>query len=113
VSSGAGAAAEAIKIKIVPGGQPYWLTEGVFRGEASSVSFTHTLFPALVQEHVIKSYEPKSSPVVSLPRRPLGWSAYHEVEAEFLRVCLLLTVYSRDDAALPHQIVQSIQYGFP
>jgi hypothetical protein len=78
------------------------------------VSRLHTLFLALVQELVIKSYGLKSSPVVSLPRRPLGWSAYHEVEAEFLRVCLLLllTVYSRD-AALLHQIVQSIQYGFP
>jgi hypothetical protein len=61
------------------------------------VSRLHTLFLALVQEDAIKSYELKSSPVVPLPRRPLGWSAYHEVEAEFLRVCLLSTVYSRAD----------------
>jgi hypothetical protein len=112
VSHGAEGAAEAVKIKIVPGGQPYWVTEGVFRGEASSVSLTLTIL-ALVQEDAIKRYELKSSPVVSLPRRLQGWSAYHEVEAESLRVCLLLTVYSRDDAAPPHQIVQSIQYGFP
>jgi hypothetical protein len=77
------------------------------------VSRLHTLFLALVQEDAIKSYELKSPPVVPLPRRPLGWSAYHEVEAEFLRVCLLSTVYSRDDAAPPHHIFQSIQYGFP